>query len=162
MKQYMPMKPVKRGFKVWVRADAVTGYFCDFDIYVGKPSDGTTTEVCLGERVVLKLSECLRGHHYQLYCDNYFITCDLLDTLLTHDLYACGTTRSLRRGFPETLKQVTLERGGATILSARQPCGVCLDGQETCQHAIHSCPGRRHTHCTEKAEGWLQSLCAVH
>ena len=29
MKQYMPMKPVKRGFKVWVRADAVNGYFCD-------------------------------------------------------------------------------------------------------------------------------------
>jgi hypothetical protein len=49
MKQYMPMKPVKRGFKVWVRADAVTGYFCDLDVYVGKPTDGTTTEVGLGE-----------------------------------------------------------------------------------------------------------------
>ena len=42
MKQYMPMKPVKRGFKVWVRADAVNGYFCDFDVYVGRPGDGTT------------------------------------------------------------------------------------------------------------------------
>ena len=111
MKQYMPMKPVKRGFKVWVRADAVTGYFCDLDVYVGKPTDGTTTEVGLGERVVLQLSERLRGGHYQLYCDNYFITCKLLDTLLTRDLYACGTTRPLRRGFPDTLKQVTLERG---------------------------------------------------
>ena len=111
MKQYMPMKPVKRGFKVWVRADAVMGYFCDLDVYVGKPTDGTTTEVGLGERVVLQLSERLRGGHYQLYCDNYFITCKLLDTLLTRDLYACGTTRPLRRGFPDTLKQVTLERG---------------------------------------------------
>ena len=92
MKQFMPMKPVKRGFKVWVRADAVTGYFCDLDVYVGKPSDGTTTEVGLGERVVLQLSECLRGHYYQLFCDNYFITCNLLDTLLTQGLYACGTT----------------------------------------------------------------------
>ena len=53
MKQYLPKKPVKRGFKVWVRADAVTGFFCDFDVYVGKPSDGTVTEVGLGERVVL-------------------------------------------------------------------------------------------------------------
>ena len=53
MKQYMPKKPVKRGFKVWVRADSVTGYFCDFNVYVGKPSDCTTTEVGLGERVVL-------------------------------------------------------------------------------------------------------------
>ena len=49
MKQYLPKKPVKRGFKVWVRADAVTGFFCDFDVYVGKPSDGTVTEVGLGE-----------------------------------------------------------------------------------------------------------------
>ena len=111
MKQYMPMKPVKRGFKVWVRADAVTGYFCDFDVYVRKPSDGTTTEVGLGERVVLQLSERLRGGNYQLFCDNYFITCHLLDTLHHHQLYGCGTTRTNRRSFPETLKNVTLERG---------------------------------------------------
>ena len=111
MKQYMPMKPVKRGFKVWVRADAVTGFFCEFDVYVGKPSDGSTTEVGLGERVVLQLSERLRGGNYQLYCDNYFTTCHLLDTLHTHHLYGCGTTRSNRRGFPESLKQVSLQRG---------------------------------------------------
>ena len=36
MKQYMPLKPVKRGFKVWVREDAITGYFCDLEVYVGK------------------------------------------------------------------------------------------------------------------------------
>ena len=107
MKQYMPMKPVK----VWVRADAVTGYFCDFDVYVGKLSDGTMTEVGLGEGVVLQLSERLRGGNYQLLCDNYFITCHLLDTLHQHQLYACGTTRTNRRGFPEALKNVTLERG---------------------------------------------------
>ena len=29
-------KPIKRGFKAWVRADAVTGYVCEFDIYTGK------------------------------------------------------------------------------------------------------------------------------
>ena len=93
MKQYMPIKPIKRGFKVWVRADAVTGYFCDLEVYVGKPSDGVTMEVGLGERVVLQLSECLRGGNYQLYFDNFFSSCHLLDTLLSHGLYSCGTTR---------------------------------------------------------------------
>ena len=39
----------------------MTGFFCDFDVYVGKPSDGTVTEVGLGERVVLQLSTNLRG-----------------------------------------------------------------------------------------------------
>ena len=111
MKQYLPMKPTKRGFKVWVRADAVTGYFCEFEVYVGRPSDGTTSEVGLGERVVLQLTECLRGGNYQIFCDNYFTTCHLLDTLLSHQLYGCGTTRPSRREFPRTLQQVQLERG---------------------------------------------------
>ena len=38
MKQYLPNKPVKRGFKVWVRADAVSGYVSEFDVYTGKVS----------------------------------------------------------------------------------------------------------------------------
>ena len=36
MKQYLPKKSVKRGFKVWVRADAVSGYVSEFDVYTGK------------------------------------------------------------------------------------------------------------------------------
>ena len=28
MKQYVPLKPVKRGFKVWLRAEAENGYVC--------------------------------------------------------------------------------------------------------------------------------------
>ena len=107
----MPLKPVKRGFKVWVRADAVTRFFCDIDVYVGKPSDGTTTETGLGERVVMQLTECLRGCNYQIYSDNYFTSSCLADNLLKHQLYCCGTTRNSRRGFPNTLKQVALERG---------------------------------------------------
>ena len=110
MKQYMPLMPVKRGL-VWVRADAVSGYFCDFDIiYIGRPSDGATTEVGLGERVVLQLSECLRGQHYQLYFDNFF-TCRLLDILHSQHLYSCGTARYTRREFPESLRSVAPERG---------------------------------------------------
>ena len=58
------MRPVKRGFKVWVRADAVTGYFCDLNVYTGRSESG------LGEQVVLELTECLRGGNY----DNYFTT----------------------------------------------------------------------------------------
>ena len=112
MIQYMPMKPTKRGFKVWVRADSVNGYFCDFEVYTGRATDGeTTSDFGLGERVVLELTECLRGGHYQIYCDNYFSTCRLFDTLSTHQLYGCGTARPTRRQFPETLKHVRPGRG---------------------------------------------------
>ena len=35
MKHYLPKKPIKRGFKVWVRAQSATGYFSDFKVYTG-------------------------------------------------------------------------------------------------------------------------------
>ena len=112
MKQYMPLKPTKRGFKVWVRADAVTGYFCDFEVYVGKSSDGDSPEVGLGERVVLQLCRQLQGGNYQVFCDNFFSTVALFDKLLQQKIYACGTTRIDRRGFPDTLKNIALEDRG--------------------------------------------------
>ena len=54
LKQYLPKKPIKRGFKVWCRADSTNGYVSNFQIYTGK---GKTTENCLGTRVVKDLTE---------------------------------------------------------------------------------------------------------
>lgn len=39
LKQYMPLKPIERGIKIWVRSDAKTGYCYDFNIYCGKETD---------------------------------------------------------------------------------------------------------------------------
>lgn len=36
LKQYTPMKPVKRGIKVWCLADGKTGYVQKFLDYIGK------------------------------------------------------------------------------------------------------------------------------
>ena len=44
----MPLKPTKRGFKVWVVAESMTGYFLDLQVYVGKETE--VTEHGLGER----------------------------------------------------------------------------------------------------------------
>jgi len=35
-KQYMPKKPIKGGFKIWVRADSSNGYVCNFNATLGK------------------------------------------------------------------------------------------------------------------------------
>ena len=162
MKQYMPLKPVKRGFKVWVRADAVNGYFCDFDVYVGRPADGVSVETGLGDRVVTLLMEPLRGRHYQVYCDNFLSTCRLFSDLLSRGTYACGTTRTNRRGYPDTLKGVTMERGDqAGLLPAGQSGCVSVDGQKTCNDPIHAGTTRHSTHCTQTAEGRHQTCCTV-
>ena len=53
LKQYMPMKPIKRAIKVWVLGDSHNGYFHKFQIYSGKEG---TREANLGARVVKTLT----------------------------------------------------------------------------------------------------------
>jgi len=35
LKQYMPLKPTKRGIKVWVLGDSHNGYFSKLQVYTG-------------------------------------------------------------------------------------------------------------------------------
>ena len=37
LQQYMPNKPIKWGLKIWMIAEAATGYILDFEPYFGKP-----------------------------------------------------------------------------------------------------------------------------
>ena len=53
LKQYMPKKPTKRGFKIWVRSDSTNGFISDFEVYTGK-GEGGSTETGLGSKVVKK------------------------------------------------------------------------------------------------------------
>jgi len=109
MKQYLPLKPVKRGIKVWVVADSANGYFLDLQVYVGK-EDGER-EHGLEESVVLRLTEQYRGKQHRVFCDNYFSSPTLFNELLQYGLYACGTVRQDRVGFPEALRNTNLSRG---------------------------------------------------
>lgn len=103
MKQYMPKKPIKRGLKVWVRADASTGYTCKFEVYTGRRQD-SEAEIGLGGNVVKRLSDRLRGKAYHVYCDNFFTSVPLFEDLLKDGIYACGTFNPQRRYFPSDLK----------------------------------------------------------
>ena len=52
--QYLPKKPFKFGVKVWVLAEAKTGYVIGFQIYTGTTSSENTSKG-LGYRVVMDL-----------------------------------------------------------------------------------------------------------
>ena len=67
LKQYMPKKPIKRGFKVWVRADSHNGYISDLDVYTGRDD---STETNLGAKVVKKLRKLS-----SLFGDFFFFIC---------------------------------------------------------------------------------------
>ena len=106
LKQYMPLKPTKRGIKVWVLADSHNGYFSQFEVYTGKK--GNTAEKDLGMRVVKTLTAELKGKRHHVFFDNFFTNERLLQDLLADDIYSCGTARKDRKGFPAELKQVKL------------------------------------------------------
>ena len=58
MKQYLPLKPVKRGFKVWVLADAHNGYVSQLEVYTGKSRE--KSDDGLGASVVKSLCKNLK------------------------------------------------------------------------------------------------------
>ena len=70
LEQYLPMKPIKRGFKVWVRADSSNGVISDLNVYTGKDSSATAN---LSTNVVERLSRVLVGGRYHLYFDNFSV-----------------------------------------------------------------------------------------
>ena len=88
MKQYVPLKPVRRGFKVWVRADSKNGYVSEFQEYIGKQG---VSEDGLGARVVKDLTEKLHNKYHHVYIDNFFTRLKLLKDLEKVGVYCCGT-----------------------------------------------------------------------
>ena len=120
MKQYIPKKPIKRGFKIWVLADSLNGYFCNIAPYTGATANSPVRG--LGEKVVLELTRPYYGQYHQVYCDNFFSSIILLRHLLHHKTYGCGTIRSDRKFLPKeiTTQAKTFSRGEFTSRQDRK------------------------------------------
>ena len=104
IKQYMPMKSTKRGFKIWCLCDSSNGYTYRIMVYTGASTEKESGG--LGPAVVLKLANPLLDKSHFLYYDNYFSSVDLAKTLLSHNTYTIATTRSNRKKWPQALKDV--------------------------------------------------------
>ena len=115
LKQYMPMKPIKRGIKLWTRCDANTGYVYDTNIYTGKETD--QVEGTLGERVVKTLADSVRNPNVVLVFDRYFTSVKLLCDV---PYPAVGTYMKRRRNVP--LLQANLTTRGESEMA------VCSQG----------------------------------
>jgi len=111
LKQYLPLKPIKRGYKVWCLCDPITDYLFNYQIYLGK-EDTSGKETSLGERVVFDLisSQNFQGKH--LYFDNFLNSLKLLEKLKLQNIKACGTIRPDRAGIQSDFaKKNKMERG---------------------------------------------------
>lgn len=123
MKQYMPLKPVKRGIKIWMRCDSKSGYTYDFNIYSGKETE--SVEGTLGERVVNKLASTIIEPDVTLCFDRFFTSVHLINQI---NYAAIGTCISNRRELPKITEK--LERG-EYIFKCNQYGAVCVKWQDT-------------------------------
>ena len=113
LKQYNPMKPIKRGYKLWCLSDD-SGYIYNFSIYCGKDEKAdnkTRSELGLGGEVVLSLTKDLAGQNHKLFFDNYFSSIPLLEKLQQQKFPSCATIRPSRKDFPALANDKSLKRG---------------------------------------------------
>ena len=100
MTQYMKDKPIKWGMKLFVLAEARTGYQVAFDVYSGKAS--TPSVHGLSYDAVMNLVTAANlGTGYHIYMDNFYTSPTLLKALVEKKYGACGTYRENRLGCPK-------------------------------------------------------------
>ena len=122
IKQYIKNKPTKWGIKLWVLADSLNGYTCDFEVYTGKNTAYPLSEKGLGYDVVMRLTEALLNQGYHLFFDNFYTSRTLVNDLFLSGTLSCGTVGKHRKDFPSPCKE---ERNGP-----RKPKEVIWYGTE--------------------------------
>ncbi|KAK3889423.1 hypothetical protein Pcinc_006587 [Petrolisthes cinctipes] len=106
LKQYIPKKPHKWRYKLFVLSDH-KGYVYDFFPYTGKISpvdNANVPDLKPSANTVLQLAECIPNFkNHKLYFDNWFTAFPLIEHLATRGLWCCGTVQ------PRRLSNVTFK-----------------------------------------------------
>ena len=99
-KQYMPLKPIKRGFKFFSLCEATSGYCLKLKIYAGREERFVSGEGFTFNIVMELLDSYLYKKHI-IYTDNYYTSLKLAKMLLSKDTNLVGTIRKTSKSFPK-------------------------------------------------------------
>nr|XP_042912958.1 piggyBac transposable element-derived protein 4-like [Parasteatoda tepidariorum] len=110
--QYLPLKPGKRGIKVWMLCTSRFGYVLNFEVYCGKNDKVPRSGKGLGYDVIQHLCECLKNPGHNIYFDRFFTSVPLVNDLLKKNTYCCGTLNLARKSLPQNIKSIKLPTTG--------------------------------------------------
>ena len=96
-------KPVKRGIKIWIAADASNGYVSSLDVYTGRKGDNT--EKGLGASVVKSLTAALHHLYHHIFFDNFFSSVNLLLAYFDLDFMGAELWEPIGRVVPKSCKR---------------------------------------------------------
>ncbi|XP_037037947.1 piggyBac transposable element-derived protein 2-like [Bradysia coprophila] len=122
IKQYLPNKPHKWGFKLHVLAGSHSGFCYTFEIFTGCENDARfrlANEMDLGSsaNIVIRLLRIVPDFQHYIVCfDNYFSTLPLIGQLSKRGIHAVGTMRRKRlhnAKLPEDKVIMSLGRGSS-------------------------------------------------
>lgn len=97
LRQYMPKKPHKWGYKVFTRCGN-SGIIYDFEIYTGKSSSSDKPSYLgiTGDLVMRLCTHLPKHENFKTYFDNFFTSLPLLRELKLQGILAVGTIRQNR------------------------------------------------------------------
>ena len=152
----MPKKPIKRGIKVWVRADSANGYFCDFDVYTGASQ---SPEKGLGASVVKCLTAGLEGKHYQVFCAKFFFwNWPLLWASGQWNIcmwHSESKSSSLSQWTQAPYQERAEEAWWLRSSSGRQSGSLSLARQQASDCAVNKCTDLCKCNCAKATKRWI-------
>ena len=89
---------------MWVKAESLTGYVSRLQVYTGRERKADQGERGLAARVVNELFAPYENKGYHLCVDNFYTSPALFESFYERQIYACGTLRRGRKGFPVDIK----------------------------------------------------------
>ena len=132
IKQYIPTKPHKWGYKIYCLASE--NYLLHFEVYEGKeqdPSvDGATYDT------VMRMVQQYQDQQLILYTDNWFTSPTLMNALQQRGIRLCGSVRRNRKGMPIIPKAsidglrkreyIQRQRGDTSFVAWKDQKTVCV------------------------------------
>ena len=97
-KFFMPLKPIRAGFKLYAMAEATTGYLFNFITHPWK--SGTPAKMI---DITMEVAKPILGRYHHIFTDKLYTSMALGRLLLSRSTYLTGAVKSNSKGLPVDL-----------------------------------------------------------